>query len=146
MPEPGPLPALARGHVTFGSFNRFNKIQAPVLESWARILRAVPGSRIMLKGDKTFKGDKIFVDSGQQARLSSVLMENGVAPECVLLTGWRERSAHFSAYNEIDIALDPFPHGGGMTTLDALWMGVPVVTFTGRTISSRLAAASLSGL
>ena len=145
-PEPGPLPALSRGQITFGSFNRFNKIQRPVLESWARILRAVPGSRLMLKGDKTFKDGKIFVDSSQQVRLSSVLAEYGVAPERIALAPWRERSAHFAAYNEIDIALDPFPHGGGMTTLDAFWMGVPVVTFSGRTISSRLAAASLSAI
>jgi protein O-GlcNAc transferase len=53
------------------------------------------------------------------------------------------RESHFAAYQELDIALDPYPHGGGMTTLDALWMGVPVVTCPGRTISSRLAAASL---
>jgi predicted O-linked N-acetylglucosamine transferase (SPINDLY family) len=146
MPDPGSLPALARGHVTFGSFNRFNKIQRPVLESWARILRAVPSARLMLKGDRAFKGDRILVDSGQQARLNAVLAENGVTSERIVLTGWRERSAHFAAYNEIDIALDPFPHGGGMTTLDALWMGVPVVTFTGCTISSRLAGASLSAV
>jgi predicted O-linked N-acetylglucosamine transferase (SPINDLY family) len=145
-PDPGPLPALSRGEVTFGSFNRFNKIQRPVLESWARILRAVPGSRLMLKGDRTFKGGEVFVDASQQVRLNAVLAENGVAPERLALAPWRERSAHFAAYNDIDIALDPFPHGGGMTTLDALWMGVPVVTFAGRTISSRLAAASLSAI
>jgi predicted O-linked N-acetylglucosamine transferase (SPINDLY family) len=145
-PEPGPLPALSRGEVTFGSFNRFNKVQRPVLESWARILRAVPGSRLMLKGDKTMKDGKIFVDASQQARLNAVLAENGVALERIALAPWRERDAHFAAYNEIDIALDPFPHGGGMTTLDALWMGVPVVTFAGCIVSSRLAAASLSAI
>src|SRR5262249_33044663 len=56
------------------------------------------------------------------------------------------RAAHFAAYQDIDIALDPFPHGGGMTTLDALGMGVPVIPTPGRTISSRLAAATLAAL
>ena len=60
------------------------------------------------------------------------------------MLGSSSRLGHFSGYHEIDLALDTFPHGGGMTTLDALWMGVPVVTSPGCTISSRLAAASLT--
>jgi predicted O-linked N-acetylglucosamine transferase (SPINDLY family) len=66
--------------------------------------------------------------------------------ERVTLLDDSDRAGHFAAYQTIDVALDPFPHGGGMTTLDALWMGVPVVTWRGRTISSRLAAASLTAL
>jgi protein O-GlcNAc transferase len=62
-----------------------------------------------------------------------------IAPQGIV-----SRKAHFAAYGDIDIALDPFPHGGGMTTLEALWMGVPVVTAPGGTISSRLAAATLT--
>jgi protein O-GlcNAc transferase len=61
-----------------------------------------------------------------------------IAPQGIV-----SRKAHFAAYGDIDIALDPFPHGGGMTTLEALWMGVPVATAPGGTISSRLAAATL---
>jgi len=64
--------------------------------------------------------------------------------ERVTIVDQGDRAAHFAAYRDLDIALDPTPHGGGMTTLDALWMGVPVVTCPGRTISSRLAAASLT--
>jgi predicted O-linked N-acetylglucosamine transferase (SPINDLY family) len=69
---------------------------------------------------------------------------DGVAPERVAFLPAATRADHFSAYHGVDLALDTFPHGGGMTTLDALWMGVPVVTSPGGTISSRLAAASLT--
>jgi protein O-GlcNAc transferase len=70
--------------------------------------------------------------------------KGGISADRVTLFGHVCREEHFAAYREIDIALDPFPHGGGMTTLDALWMGVPVVTAPGQTISSRLAAATLT--
>jgi protein O-GlcNAc transferase len=138
IPEPRALPALARGYITFGSFNRFDKMQDPVLAAWARIMNALPGSRLILKGGRT------SLDPSQQERVKSILAAAGVAAERVTFLGWLDRGAHFEAYQDIDIALDPFPHGGGMTTLDALWMGVLVVAFPGRTISSRLASATLS--
>jgi predicted O-linked N-acetylglucosamine transferase (SPINDLY family) len=134
------LPGVARGHITFGSFSRFDKIQEPVLRVWARVMSALPGSRLVLKEGRA------VVDAVQQARVTRVLAAGGIAAERVSFLVGRERSGHFEAYQDIDIALDPFPHGGGMTTLDALWMGVPVVTFAGRTISSRLAAATLTAL
>jgi protein O-GlcNAc transferase len=87
-----------------------------------------------------------LADLNQRARIHAVFSEEGVGVERVRFLGPTDRAGHFAAYQEIDLALDPFPHGGGMTTLDALWMGVPVVTWSGRTISSRLAAASLSAL
>jgi predicted O-linked N-acetylglucosamine transferase (SPINDLY family) len=90
--------------------------------------------------------DKALENVNQQARLHRIFTENGVSPDRVTLLSESDRATHFTAYNEIDIALDPFPHSGGMTTLDALWMGVPVVTCPGQTISSRLAAASLAAL
>jgi predicted O-linked N-acetylglucosamine transferase (SPINDLY family) len=139
LPEPGELPALKRGAVTFGSFNRLAKIGDAVLRSWAQILRAVPNARLAIKESRTL-GD------ASQDRIGAALAAEGVDPQRVVLYGATDRAGHFAAYQEIDIALDPFPHGGGMTTLDALWMGVPVVTAPGGTISSRLAAASLTAL
>ena len=76
--------------------------------------------------------------------ITGALAEQGISADRVTLLGPVSRKAHFSAYGDIDIALDPFPHGGGMTTLEALWMGVPVVTAPSGIISSRLAAATLT--
>lgn len=140
LPEPGALPALARGHVTFGSLNRMAKMLDPVVRCWATLLRALPDARLVLKNHRE------PARSSHAARIGAVLAHAGVAPERITLLGPSDRAGHFAAYDGIDIALDPFPHGGGMTTLDALWMGVPVVTWAGRTISSRLAAASLAAL
>jgi protein O-GlcNAc transferase len=140
LPEPSALPAATRGYVTFGSFNRFTKIMAPVLQRWAAILRAVPNSRLVLKGDRPLAPEL------QRAAMLTVLQAEGIAAERVTFLDQLGRAAHFAAYHDIDIALDPFPHGGGMTTLDALWMGVPVITAPGRIISSRLAAATLAAL
>jgi protein O-GlcNAc transferase len=139
LPEPGGLPALRRGYVTFGSFNRLAKIGDPVLRTWASILRALPDAHLVLKA-------RMLAESSQQVRVRDILAKERVASKRVQLLGYSDRDRHFIAYQEIDIALDPFPHSGGMTTLDALWMGVPVVTCPGRTISSRLAAASLTAL
>lgn len=140
VPEPATLPALARGYVTFGSFNRPNKIQEPVLRRWAAILRALPSARLVIKSAGP------AADVSHPIRIRRVLESEGIGAERVTLLRRTTRAEHFAAYRDIDIALDPFPHGGGMTTLDALWMGVPVVTLCGGTIASRLAAASLTAL
>ena len=137
--EPKPLPARSRGYITFGSFNRLEKIQEQVLACWAAILRGVPRSRLVLK-------ERTLGDAGQKERILSVLASNGVSADRVTLLGWRHPSEQFEAYQDIDLALDPFPHNGAMTTLEALWMGVPVISLAGSTIPSRLTAASLTVL
>lgn len=139
LPEPSALPMLARGHVTFGCFNRIEKIASGTIASWASILRALPDARLLLK-------DRAFDDLGQQRRIAGAFAAQGIAAGRLEFRGEMSREAHLQSYGDIDIALDPFPHGGGMTTLDALSMGVPVLTWAGKTISSRLAAASLSAL
>jgi predicted O-linked N-acetylglucosamine transferase (SPINDLY family) len=138
-PEHRALPARSRGHITFGSFNRLEKVQEPVLTRWAAILRRVVGSRLVLK-------ERTLRDAAQRSRILAVLCTNGVSADRVTLLPWRDPTEQFDIYQNIDLALDPFPHTGAMTTLEALWMSVPVVTCAGHTIPSRLSAASLSAL
>jgi protein O-GlcNAc transferase len=139
LPAPGPLPARANGFVTFGSFNRRAKITPGVLRDWSAILRELPEAQLVLK-------NKQFGDPAEQGALRAAFGAAGLPTERVAFLGQTDRAAHFAAYRTLDIALDPFPHGGGMTTLDALAMGVPVITRPGRTIPSRLAASCLTAL
>ena len=139
LPEAGPLPAANMGHVTFGSFNRAAKITDATLALWSRVMGAVPSARLVLK-------DRVWSHAANRARLGERLAAHGISPERVELIGGTTRADHFTAYQRIDVALDPLPHGGGMTTLEALWMGVPVLTKRGVTPSSRLAAAVLSAV
>jgi protein O-GlcNAc transferase len=97
----------------------------------------VPGSRLLLK-------DRLRDQARASDPILGLLAAEGIAADRVTILDHGTRAGHFAGYHDIDIALDPFPHGGGMTTLDALWMGVPVVTWPGSTISSRLAAACLT--
>jgi len=139
VPAPGPLPARTNGFVTFGSFNRRAKITPEVLREWSAILRALPDARLVLKA-------KQFGDPAEQDSLRGAFARAGMPVDRVTFLGQTGRAEHFAAYRTLDLALDPFPHGGGMTTLDALAMGVPVITRTGRTIPSRLAASCLTAL
>jgi predicted O-linked N-acetylglucosamine transferase (SPINDLY family) len=139
LPPAGPLPAAERGYVTFGSFNRIEKLSHKTLAVWAELLRQLDTARLILK-------DRALENAGQKERITKFFAERGISSERLTLLAESDRAAHLAAYRQIDIALDPFPHSGGMTTLDALWMGVPVITFPGETISSRLAASSLSNL
>jgi predicted O-linked N-acetylglucosamine transferase (SPINDLY family) len=137
LPPVGPPPAIANGYVTFGSFNRPQKISSPVLSLWSAILRAVPSSKLVIKHG-ALKG------TAQESRIRRVLAQESVASDRVAIIGQTDHAAHLAGYHAVDVALDPFPHGGGMTTMEALAMGVPVITCPGETISSRLAAACLS--
>ncbi len=139
LPAPGPAPALAGRGVTFGSFNRASKLTAPTLELWANVLRATPGSRLLLKSPN-------WADPAEIARLMARMKSHGVGEERITLIGETTRAEHFHAYTSVDICLDPLPHSGGMTTIDALWMGLPVITLRGATPSSRLAASVLTAL
>jgi predicted O-linked N-acetylglucosamine transferase (SPINDLY family) len=140
LPDASPLPAMSRRAVTFGSFNRIAKIQDPVIRSWAEVLRAVPDSRLLIKSELEFD------DGGRRLDIEDLFAEEGVDANRIEFRGLRGRTEDLATYREVDIALDPFPYSDGMTTLDALSMGVPVITLAGRTISSRLAASSLATL
>jgi protein O-GlcNAc transferase len=135
----GPLPALRQGCVTFGSCNNPAKIHGEVLALWAEILRRVPDARLLL----AYGG---IGQATQQERLCNALVGAGVDPARLELFDVRERTAVMGVYNRIDIGLDPFPYSGGVTTCEALWMGVPVVTWPGQTFASRHSLSHLSNV
>jgi protein O-GlcNAc transferase len=133
-PAVGPLPALARGHVTFGSLNNPAKITPQVVAVWAEILRRVPTARLVLR----YHG---LDDAETARRYVAAFAGAGVDPGRVDISGWAAHAQRLDLYNQIDLGLDPFPYSGATTTCDALWMGVPVVTLPGETFDSRQSLA-----
>jgi predicted O-linked N-acetylglucosamine transferase (SPINDLY family) len=136
-PDVAPLAAARNGFIRFGSFNNLAKITPQVVHVWAQILGHVPGSRMMLK----YKGLR---DASACRRYLDLFAEFGVDPSRVELRPPSPYADYLSAYGDVDIALDPFPFGGGITTCDALWMGVPVMTCPGETFASRHSLSHLS--
>ena len=136
-------PCMRAGFVTFGSFNHFQKLNERVFAAWAKILQGVPDSRLRLYGAP---GAGSVVD-----RVYGFFETAGVAAERVDLFGPVPHEEYMRAYREVDIALDPFPYSGGVTTCESLWMGVPVIALAGtrgfaRTSASMLGAAGLDEL
>lgn len=138
MPEPGPPPRERNGYVTFGSFNRVEKISDEILGAWCAVLNAVPDSRMLLK----FGG----LGGETEQRLRAKFAGHGIADERIEVRGNSDRATHLAAYGDVDIMLDTWPHGGGVTTLEAMLMGVPCVTLTGDRTPSRLSASILTTL
>jgi len=143
-PPVAALPMLARGCPTFGSLNALPKLNAPVAALWARVLDAVPDGRLLLRTPG-------LDDADSRTRTLALFVRAGVDPGRIDLRGGAPHREFLGGYGEIDVALDPFPYSGGLTTLEALWMGVPVVTLGGDRFCSRhtvthLASAGLSGL
>jgi len=136
-PPVGPLPAAARdGVITFGSFNNPSKITRAALDLWARVLAAVPGSRLLMQ----YRG---LQDTGVVARMREAFAARNIAPDRIDFRGGAPRARFIAAYNEVDIGLDPFPYSGAMTTFEATWMGVPVVAMRGDRGAGRQSAAIL---
>jgi predicted O-linked N-acetylglucosamine transferase (SPINDLY family) len=129
-PACAPPPSLAGGLVTFGSFNNLAKLGDAVVALWAAVLRAVPGSRLVLKW-------AALGDEAVARRLAGRFEAAGAPEGALMLRGFSPHQAMLAEYADIDIALDPFPFGGGLTSCEALWMGVPVVTLPGETMASR---------
>jgi protein O-GlcNAc transferase len=125
-----PLPALSAGFVTFGCFNAPAKYSAATLDAWASILQCVPNSRLYLK----YMG---LHEAQTQRRLLSLFAARGIAANRLLFEGFSSHVELLGRYHYVDIALDTQPYSGGLTTCEALWMGVPVVTFPGRTFAGR---------
>lgn len=128
--RPNDPPSLSRGYITFGSFNNVAKVSAGVLRLWGAILLAVPNSRLVLKW-------KTLCEASTCQRILDAFANEGISADRIEMRGATVFEQMLSEYNDIDIALDPFPFGGGTTSCEALWMGVPVVTLPGERLSSR---------
>jgi predicted O-linked N-acetylglucosamine transferase (SPINDLY family) len=130
------LPAETGSGVTFGSLNNFCKVNETVLALWARVLGAVPDSRLVL----------LSPFGSHRQRVLALFERNGIASNRIEFLEMRPRREYLALYHRLDIVLDPFPYGGHTTSLDALWMGVPIVTLAGRRAVSRAGLSQLSNL
>ena len=141
VPDVAPPPCVRNGYVTFGCLAPQYKITPEVIAAWVQILRGAPTARLLLKSS-------CLHDAANRAAVLAKFSQKGIAPERVILEGPEEHYAFLGAYTRVDVALDTFPYNGGTTTMEALWQGVPVLTFSGdrwvgRISRSILAAAGL---
>ncbi len=130
------LPAGRNGHVTFGCLNNFCKITPRTIELWSRVLRVKRDARLILLSDP---GSHRQMTRDQFERL-------GVDPNNIEFVDRQERDDYLRLYHRIDIGLDTFPYNGHTTSLDSLWMGVPVVTLIGETAVGRAGFSQLSNI
>ncbi|MCP1612539.1 putative O-linked N-acetylglucosamine transferase (SPINDLY family) [Azospirillum lipoferum] len=132
-----PPPSLSGKPVTFGSFNILTKLNDGLLAAWAAILERVPDSRLLMKTKALSCPDTAALWRGRLAAA-------GIDPDRVTMVGATSSLDHMRWCASVDVALDPFPFSGSTTTLETLWMGVPVVTLPGETFSSRHSLAFLT--
>jgi predicted O-linked N-acetylglucosamine transferase (SPINDLY family) len=135
-PDVGPLPFSQNGYITFGCLNNFWKITPPALDLWIELLSRVPHSRLVLHAHE---GD-------QRRRLREKFASASLDPDRLAFIGFQPLASYLQQHTLIDIALDPFPYGGGTTTCESLWMGAPVITLPSQTAVSRAGLSILSNI
>jgi predicted O-linked N-acetylglucosamine transferase (SPINDLY family) len=136
-PDVVQLPALSRGSITFGCFNNLAKVTPRVIATWCEVLHRLPDARLVLKTHQ-------FSEPPTAERVLAAFAAHGVATGRIELRGRSGHRAFMREYNDIDIVLDPFPYSGGLTTCEALWMGVPTITMPGEIFASRHSMSHLS--
>jgi predicted O-linked N-acetylglucosamine transferase (SPINDLY family) len=133
-------PLHRNGQITFASFNNFAKVTPFTIKLWSQVLASVPNSRLLIKTQG-------LQDPGLRALLLERFLKHGVGGDRIkLMPPIFDRREHLQTYNQVDIALDSFPYHGTTTTMEALWMGVPVVTLEGDRHAARVGASILSCL
>ena len=136
-PDIAPPPSLSGNGIVFASFNNLAKLSPATVELWATILKARPDSKLLLKS-------KPLGDEATRSLTAARFARHGIGPERLILEGASPHGELLARYNDVDVVLDPLPYSGGLTTLEALWMGAPVVTLTGATFSGRHSTAHLT--
>ena len=134
--EPGPLPALMNGYVTFGCLNNFCKVSEQTLRLWARVMAALPTSKLLL----------LAPEGRHRGRVLNILEKCGIAGVRVEFMHYLPRREYLQTFQRIDLCLDTLPYNGHTTSLDAYWMGVPVITRVGNTIAGRAGWSQLNNL
>jgi predicted O-linked N-acetylglucosamine transferase (SPINDLY family) len=135
-PDVAPPPAIALGHITFGCLNSFSKVSELTLSIWAKLLRLIPTAELLIHAHQ----------GSHRQRVQAWLEREGIESKRLRFAAKRPLAAYLCIYNEIDIALDTLPYGGGTTTCDALWMGVPTVSMVGKTAVGRGGSTILSNV
>lgn len=138
-PDVEPLPASKNGFITFGCFNNLAKITPLVVETWSDILRNLPASRLILKTHQ-------LSDAKTRSAMASKFAAFDIAPDRLEFRGASPHREFLGQYGDVDIVLDPFPYTGGLTTCEALWMGVPTVTIAGEIFAARHSHSHLSNV
>lgn len=137
-PDINTLPAAGNGHVTFGALTQFNRYTDEVLETWKPIFAALPQAHL-----KVFSGAAAG-DKGSLERIRTKLCSIGISEDRLDIQPWLDYPTYLKEMQDIDIALDPFPYPGGVTSMDALWMGIPTLTKTGESSYQRIGASLMS--
>jgi predicted O-linked N-acetylglucosamine transferase (SPINDLY family) len=138
-PPVSPLPAMEKGYATFAAFHNPPKITPQVVDVWARVLQRLPQARLVLK----YRG---MDDASVAGRFAELFAAQGIDPARLEFLGFSPHRELLAQYQRVDVALDAFPYNGGLTTCEALWMGVPVVTCPGETFASRHSLSHLSNV
>jgi predicted O-linked N-acetylglucosamine transferase (SPINDLY family) len=135
----GDPPFVTKGFVTFSVFNRITKVSDDAVAAWARVLDTVPDARLLMK-------DGAYDEPQMRDLMRQRFAAHAIAGERIDFLGASPREEHLAAFGKSDIALDPFPQNGGVSTWEALHMGVPVVAKLGHTAPSRLSGAILTSV
>ncbi len=130
------LPAQSSGRIAFGCLNNFCKVNEPMLKLWARVLKQTEDSTLTILAD----------EGSHRQRVLEILVREGIETPRVVFVSPRPRRQYLELYRCLDIVLDTFPYNGHTTSLDALWMGVPVVSLAGECAVSRAGLSQLTNL
>jgi protein O-GlcNAc transferase len=138
METPGvsPLPAKATGRITFGCFNNFHKVTSATLDLWSKVLGAIPDSRLII----------LSQPGGHRETVRERFERSGIDPGRIEFVARQPLDEYYRGYRQVDLCLDTIPYPGHTTTLDSLWMGVPVITLAGNTTVGRGGVSILTNM